>query len=73
MHKTLDELEFTSDPTTDNGIAANDRLRCLSIAIDSILFKLADNEEHKSNRKAITSNWSKQKAYPALKTKTGNK
>ena len=27
----------------------------------------------KSNRKAMTRNWSNQKANPALKTKTGNK
>ena len=27
---------------------------------------------NKSNRKAINRNWSKQKAYPAFKTKTGN-
>ena len=28
---------------------------------------------NKSNRKAMNRNWSNQKAYPALKTKTGNK
>ena len=51
MHKSLDEFEFRPDPTTDYGeLAALERLKngrhhFFSIAIDSILFRLAGNED----------------------------
>ena len=50
MHKSLDEFEFRPDPTTDYGVSCpwaskNRRHRFFSVAIDPILFKLADNED----------------------------
>ena len=50
MHKSLDEVEFRPDPTTDLELAAlehlkNRRHHFFSVAIDPILFKLVGNED----------------------------
>ena len=50
MHKSLDEFEFRPDSTTDYGDSCSERLKnrrhhFFSVAIDPILFKLADNED----------------------------
>ena len=53
-------------------VIAADRRFCFPTKIDlSVYFKVGNLK--KSNRKAMNSNWSNQKANPALKTKAGNK
>ena len=50
MHKSLDEFEFRPGPTLTMELAALEHLKnrghhFFSVAIDSILFKLAGNED----------------------------
>ena len=45
MHESLNEFEFQPDQPADLGLLKNQCLNFFSVTIDSILSKLADNEE----------------------------
>ena len=83
MHESFNGFKSRPDPITgyeaicprasETSMYNVEKTPAHSLLIGSSFIFAGNEENHKSNRKAMNMNWSNQKANPALKTKVGNK